>query len=117
VIQPPPPGTAPCLADTDCAPAGPTQVCAQVSCDLASGMMCIPGCASAADCAEGEACSPAHHCVPQPCGAGCPPLFACDAATSVCLRLACKRDPDCPAKGVCVDSQCHSALGQCGLID
>jgi hypothetical protein len=55
--------------------------------------------------------------VPKSCAAGCPALFACDAAASVCVRRACKIDSDCRPNGVCVDLHCHATLGQCGLID
>jgi hypothetical protein len=112
---PPLPGTATCLADSDCT--GAAEVCLQVACDPTRGKTCVPACTDDASCGEGETCASTGHCVAQACAAGCPPLFVCDAATSVCLREACDRDSDCGGAGVCVDQQCHASLGQCGLID
>jgi hypothetical protein len=115
VVQPLPTTAAACVVDSDCAASG--EVCDQVQCDPALPKSCAHGCAQSADCLDGETCSSTHHCVAQSCGAGCPPLFVCDATASVCLRQTCQNDSECPAGAVCVDLRCHAALGQCGLID
>jgi hypothetical protein len=117
VVQPLPPTAVACTSDPDCANDGATQVCAQVACDSTRGKNCAPGCASDADCVEGQTCSATHHCVAKACDTGCPPLFGCDSTTSMCGRRACQRDADCPTGGVCVDGGCYATLGQCGLVD
>jgi hypothetical protein len=109
-----------CSADADCGsgvcqPLGPsTRTCSPCS---GIAYVCMPGCASDAECEPGTTCDRGR-CAPQPCSADpdCPPQHACiqesDQAPPVCLRKSCSSDLGCEG-AFCVDGSCYDALGRC----
>lgn len=103
-----PPGDA-CEADAACDP-GAICVLPACSCD-GTTKTCLPGCATAADCGEGERCAPDHRCRALPCAtpSDCPRNFRCDAGA--CLRVSCAASADCD--DLCVNGRCWSEAGTC----
>jgi hypothetical protein len=110
-----------CSRDTDCAPDAATpSICDFSSCPCSSGLVCVSGCTTNANCPEGDTCATNHHCVPTPCTSAsgtCPTDFTCSGGTGggggTCARKACKMDSQC--SGACVEGFCYGAPGTCRL--
>jgi len=100
-----------CASDIDCSADGGAMICDidPVTCSPAV-KTCIPGCASASDCKQGEDCV-AHHCVTISCQRleDCPTNFDC--ANGQCKRRSCANDA--PCSGYCVVGSCYSRPGSC----
>ncbi len=86
--------------------------------------LCVPQCASSAQCTNGRVCDTTTRTCVQPCGGGtCTSGQACDSATNLC-RAICEGAFPCPATFVCssaqlcvpectVSSDCHDAHRTC----
>ena len=105
-----PPEEATCVDDRGCA-AG--SICEPLRCACQGQHVCVPGCASDAECDEGEACGANGRCAARACGGDddCPADFRCDGGG--CLRRACGGDDECSA--ACVGGRCFSEPGECTL--
>jgi hypothetical protein len=107
-----------CVRDADCTSRGPAHICAPVKpqdCPCEAVTVCQLGCRTDAECATGEACDAAHHCVPAPCTRGsCPSNFRCEERGTrfECHRIPCDRDS--PA-AFCVNGFLYDRLGSCTL--
>ena len=107
-----------CQTDIDCRDRGDHFICAhpgpeQCACQIAQ--VCRLGCGTDADCASGEECDSAHHCVAQSCAVRlCPPDFNCEPVNGslVCVRRLCDRDAYCLG-GFCLGGSCYDQLGRC----
>ena len=107
-----------CTDDADCGDLD--LVCEFVAdgCICSPTTVCVPPCASAADCEEGETCTAGGHCVASPCtaNADCPAHFVCTGsgmtADASCARRACSTDGECSG-GYCVRGRCYDTLGSC----
>jgi hypothetical protein len=110
----------PCSSDDDChGDAAAPSICEAVLCSCPSGMGCVPGCMTNADCLEGQTCASNHHCLATTCSASantCPADFTCNISGTgggACARKSCQSDGQCSF--ACVLGFCYGAAGTCRL--
>ena len=108
--------TNPCTSDGDCAQLGAAMICQDIPCHCNGAPRgCTSGCASDADCSDGESCGADHRCQPLPCtlDSECGYGFRCVGAGGTCARPLCDRDADCAGIGFCVLHTCYPTAGMC----
>jgi hypothetical protein len=104
------PGT--CTQDFECQQTNAMQICEEIPCGCVGQKSCVDGCASSADCAEGQTCDMfGHRCTQSFCNTDgeCPGDFSCSG--SLCVRRGCSTNADCDA--LCVEGHCHQVAGEC----
>ncbi|MBI5527134.1 MAG: hypothetical protein HY897_12435 [Deltaproteobacteria bacterium] len=107
-----------CLADADCAGAGPTWVCQDGACKKGEPV-CDPKCTAWEACGEDQVCRPREgYCNGDEDCTKLDPSLLCDLNTHVCVLPECVVDGDCgytcaKCGGACVSNKCQCIL-TCG---